>query len=126
MSQQAYGILAKIAEVDRALRENKSLASRVFEVHPELSFAEWNGGNALGFAKRSANGKMERRQLIEKRWPGVIESLRKSLSGGQYGIDDLHDALAALWSIERVAANKHVELGSGAIDSFGLPMRIVG
>jgi predicted RNase H-like nuclease len=45
MSKQAWGIVPKVQEVDALLRENANLAARVFEVHPEVSFAAWAGRN---------------------------------------------------------------------------------
>lgn len=125
MSLQAFGILRKVSEVDEALRAKPQLARRVIEVHPEASFAEWNGGKALRYAKRKADGKRERADLIQRVWPGVVEGLRASLSGQDYVLDDLHDAFAALWTIGRYARGSARELGGCARDSEGLPTRIV-
>ena len=36
MSQQAFGILPKIREVDELLTANRTLVGRVVEVHPEV------------------------------------------------------------------------------------------
>jgi predicted RNase H-like nuclease len=125
MSLQAFGILPKIREVDELLRKDSRLARRVIEVHPEVSFAEWNRGKALKYAKRRAEGKAERCRLIEKVWPGVIEGIRERLQGEEYVRDDLYDAFAALWSIRRYAAKSARVLGGSAVDSRGLVMRIV-
>jgi predicted RNase H-like nuclease len=43
LHQQAY-LLPKIMEVDRNLREDRARQWRVIEIHPEVSFAAWNGG----------------------------------------------------------------------------------
>jgi predicted RNase H-like nuclease len=125
MSRQAFGIVSKVSEVDKLLTTNRELARRVIEVHPEVSFAEWNGGNALRFSKHKADGKAERRELIESAWPGMIDSLRPNLRGQGCALDDLYDAFAALWSMRRHAKRQSLVLGDGAKDSRGLPMRIV-
>jgi predicted RNase H-like nuclease len=125
MSLQAFGIMGKVREVDRALRSNRWLAKRVVEIHPEVSFAEWNGGHAMTYSKRIADGKSERAKLIAKKWPGAVESLRTELRGKKCALDDLHDAFAALWSIQRWMNETHKEFGDGALDMKGLPMRIV-
>jgi predicted RNase H-like nuclease len=40
MSEQAWGIVPKVREVDALLHKDAELAARVFEVHPEVSL-EW-------------------------------------------------------------------------------------
>jgi predicted RNase H-like nuclease len=106
-----------------------SLRERVVEVHPEVSFCLWNGGRAMRHSKKRAEGRAERRALIDAVWPGAVERLRARLngSGRRYGIDDLYDALAALWSARRVRAGTARTLPDDPpTDRFGLPMRIVG
>jgi len=125
MSLQAFGILRKVAEVDALLTNDKRLSERVVEVHPEVSFMEWNCKRPMKHSKHKQEGKVERAKLIEKKWPNAIESLRADLRGENYVLDDLHDALSALWSIGRWINDEHEELGGGAIDSRGLRMRIV-
>jgi predicted RNase H-like nuclease len=126
MSRQAYGILNKIGEVDGHLQRDRGLARRVIEVHPELSFAEWNRGIPLQYAKRKSRGKAERHALIERVWPSQALRLYASLRGTGCALDDLHDAFAALWSMRRWAASPdpgHREPQDR--DSTGLIMRIV-
>jgi len=111
MSRQAFGILPKIREVDRFLARRIELRARVMEVHPELSFAAWQGGGGLRHSKKTALGKSERRALIDTRWPGAVERLRLALRGEDYALDDLHDALAVLWSVSRWARGEGEFLG---------------
>jgi predicted RNase H-like nuclease len=127
MSRQAFGILPKIRDMDQVLRTNRTLAARVIEVHPEVSFLCMNGGTAMRHSKKTAAGRSERRALLEAQWPGSIEGLRASLRGEDYALDDLHDAMAALWSARRWVSGKARILGDPAVrDRQGLPMRMVG
>lgn len=126
MSRQAFGILPKIREVDTALAEHPAWTSRVVEVHPEVSFALWNGGSAMVHRKKSAEGKTERRELIESEWPGQLDGVRPLLRGRKYALDDLHDAFAALWTVRRWAAGSATMFGGSLErDGKGLPMKIV-
>jgi len=126
MSKQAYGILPKIREVDEYLTAHSRVASRVVEVHPELSFATWNRNCAMVHNKKNAEGKAERRRLIDKVWPGQMNRLRGTLKGEDYALDDLHDAIAALWSVRRWVADEGDEVGDiKARDGKGLGMRMV-
>lgn len=127
MSQQAFGILGKIREVDAVLRKDQSLAARVVEVHPEASFALMNDGRPMQHGKKTAAGRQERLALIEAQWPGALDDTRSALHGQDFGPDDLHDAFAALWSARRWAvAAARVFGGSEDRDAQRLPMRIVG
>ena len=127
MSRQAFGILPKIREVDDALATARSLPVRVIEVHPEVSFLLMNDGTAMCHSKKKTAGKAERRALLEAQWPDCIEGMRASLRGQDYALDDLHDAMAALWSARRWVSGKARVLGDQAArDRKGLPMRIVG
>jgi predicted RNase H-like nuclease len=127
MSRQAFGILPKIREVDDVLAADGSLAPRVIEVHPEVSFLLMNDGSAMRDRKKSRAGKAERRALLLSQWPESIEGMRASLRGQDYALDDLHDAMAALWSARRWVAGIARVLGDPvAWDRTGLPMRIVG
>jgi predicted RNase H-like nuclease len=125
LSRQAWGILAKIREVDAYLRDSKSSALRIFEVHPEVSFARW--GNApMAYRKAKPEGRAEREALIDQEW----HSQREVLCGHPWGPgvrpDDLNDALAALWTARRIARGTAIEMPSSSVyDASGLPMRIV-
>ncbi|HET7435665.1 MAG TPA: DUF429 domain-containing protein [Thermoanaerobaculia bacterium] len=117
MSQQAWAIVAKIRQVDALLQRHPELRARVYEVHPEVTFAHWNG-EPLPVSKHKPEGRAARRRLVEdhfkefQRPRGVKE-------------DDALDAYAALWTAERIARGAHAVLGDAHSDSTGLPMRIV-
>jgi predicted RNase H-like nuclease len=98
-TRQGLNIAEKIAEVDHAM--TRSIQERVFEVHPELSFAELNGGLAVLSNKRRRTGRDERWALLEQ----VGEARPKRPRAGE-AEDDLLDACAAAWSARRIARNR--------------------
>lgn len=126
MSRQAWGIVPKVREVDAVLRGDPGLIERVFEVHPEVSFAAWNGGVAMADSKKSKAGRAARRGLVGGLWPGVFPRLRGSHLVRDVAHDDLLDAFAALWTASRVALGAAEAIPPQPVtDEFGLPMRIV-
>lgn len=125
MSCQAFGIVKKIREVDRTLIENSAARGKVVEVHPEVSFAMWQG-RPMQNPKRRKAGRAERRDLIRGEWPEALERCEASLDRSKSKLDDLYDAFAALWSARRVASGAAVQLPENApTDACNLPMRIV-
>lgn len=128
LSQQAFNIIPKIREIDLALRADAHAASRVHEVHPELSFMLLNDGAPMSFAKKLTEGRAERRRLIEREFPGAFATVRASWRSKQAKDDDILDAFAALWSAGRIAAGRALALppGTAPRDPLGLPMVIKG
>lgn len=127
MSRQSFGILPKVAEVDRAM--SPALQDRVVEVHPELTFAALNGpeiamprgSRALAWSKKTPEGRAERSLLL-----AAHIALGRSLfrpAGAQP--DDLLDALAALITAIRVASGRAFQIPADApTDDRGLRMEI--
>lgn len=125
MSRQAYGILPKIREVDLALKSHPEWVSQVVEVHPEVSFALMNGGVAITVSKKKLAGREARSKLLERRWPGSVAQLREKLPRGRYAMDDLLDAMAALWTVKRYVRDEADALGDrSARDRRGASMLI--
>ncbi|HEU0114068.1 MAG TPA: DUF429 domain-containing protein, partial [Thermomicrobiales bacterium] len=62
ISRQAFNIVAKAAEVDRAM--TPALQQRAIEVHPEVSFWAMNGGVPMAHPKRRPEGFAERRSVL--------------------------------------------------------------
>ena len=94
LTSQAWALRAKIFEVEALLEK------RVFEVHPEVSFAAL-AGRYLTHSKRSWNGQMERRRLLADaglRFPDVLTG-----SAGDVPVADVLDAAVAAWSAGRIA-----------------------
>lgn len=92
LSAQSFAIGKRILEVDGCLEE------RVFEVHPEVSFAAL-AGQSLQHPKRSWNGQHERRGLLAR--AGL--ELPERIAAGEVPVDDVLDAAVAAWSAERKA-----------------------
>lgn len=101
LSAQSFALRAKILEVETCLEE------RVFEVHPEVSFAAL-AGRHLPYSKRSWNGQMERRRLLAT--AGI--ELPDALMAGQAPADDVLDATVAAWSAARKARGEAATLPS--------------
>ena len=129
LSVQSFAILPKIREVDALVLSNREVLQRVVEVHPEVSFCCWNHESPLADSKKTRLGRQFRAALIEAAWPGALARLTDGLRSqhrGQWAVDDLHDAFAALWSARRYAWGVHRVLPSvPEWDASGLPMRIV-
>jgi len=129
LSQQAWRLLPKIREVDTFLRADLSRAEWILEVHPEVSFYFWNGEAPLSQSKKSREGRRARTHLIDQTWPGERERLLRELRAnhrGEFADDDLTDAFAALWSIQRHRSERSVSLPSvPELDSAGLPQQIL-
>ncbi|MNX96613.1 hypothetical protein D3C86_1289360 [compost metagenome] len=106
LSQQAWAITKKIAEVDRMVTPD--LQGSIIEIHPELCFWALNGGRPLEYPKKDFQGMEARRMLLKEHLldPVVFYDLR--LAGA--GRDDIHDALAALWTARRYAQGDSVRI----------------
>ena len=129
LSRQSFAILPKIREVDTWIRRNSGLGPTLHEVHPELSFAVWNGDRPMAQPKTSPGGKVHRWRLIDAEFPGararLTQLLRATAAAGTFADDDLCDAIAALWSARRIARGAHMTLPRQLQrDVYGLPMQI--
>lgn len=121
ISKQGFAIVPKVAQIDRLLQRHRQLRGRVYEVHPEVSFAAWNGHEPIAASKHSKEGLAARRELAMAHFgEDVLLSIPKHA-----GEDDVLDALAALWTAERILAGRARDLGDARLDLTGLPMRIV-
>jgi predicted RNase H-like nuclease len=125
LSQQAYQLLPKILQVDESLRADLDRQRRVFEIHPEVSFAQWNRGRPMAYRKSKSAGRLERERLIDAAWPGEHERLWEAVRREDCARDDLNDAFAALWTVRRVSGGEAATVASVAeFDEVGLRMDI--
>lgn len=125
---QSWNLVGKIREVDEVLRDRLELRGRVHEVHPELAFRAWNGGAAMGFNKKTPEGRAERRRLIDRDFgPDAFDRVRAAFLVKEVAHDDILDAFAVLRSARRIAWGVAVVLPESPppLDDEGLPMEIV-
>jgi predicted RNase H-like nuclease len=129
ISQQAWRILPKIREVDDFLRADVKRAEQILEVHPEVCFAQWNGGTPISSNKKGAPGKAARAALIDDIWSMQRERLLDELKRtdrGRFEVDDLYDAFAALWTMRRYKEGRSRTLpATPERDADNLPMQII-
>jgi predicted RNase H-like nuclease len=98
-SAQGWALRTAILDVDR-VRD-----ARVYEVHPEVSFAVL-AGKPLAFAKRTWNGQRERLRLLRR--AGI--RIPDRLDAGLVPADDVVDAAVTAWSATRIARGEDVTI----------------
>jgi predicted RNase H-like nuclease len=94
LTLQALYLSPRIEDVDNVM--TPELQQRVFEVHPELSFAAMNDGQPVLAPKRSAAGSELRQALLARAAVPVPARPRGA------ALDDLLDACALSWSAQRI------------------------
>jgi predicted RNase H-like nuclease len=115
-------LLGRYAEVAAEMLPYRQ--RQVYEAHPELSFYTINSDKPLEHSKHSEEGRLERREVLEKRIPGV----RRILDAD---VDDvsgphLYDAAAMLWTARRIFAKAATRIPvDPEWDSEGLRKEIV-
>ncbi|NNB92503.1 DUF429 domain-containing protein [Corallococcus exiguus] len=123
LSQQAFAIVPKIDQVDAALTPKHQQVLR--EVHPELSFAEANGGKPMVHSKKRKAGRIERERLLARL--GLATPLKLLGPRLPLGVkaDDLLDACIACWSAARIASGVAAVIpASPPVDTRGLRMEL--
>lgn len=98
MSQQAFGILPKIAEVDELLLGDAAARSVIREVHPEVCFWGLNGQRPMAHRKKDTLGVSERLECLGGLLPWAVSIYEVTLSAfrrASVGRDDILDAMAA-------------------------------
>ena len=126
ISKQAWAIVPKIREVDRALRENPARQGWVREVHPEVCFWAWRG-EPMPHAKKHALGRAARLDLVGRYFgAAAFHDVRVCHRKAEAADDDILDAFAALWTAERVVQGKSATLPEHPpLDSHRLRMEMV-
>ncbi len=122
ISRQLFGVMAKVAEVDRFIAGDRQLTVR--ETHPELVFFRLNGERPLP-SKKSREGRTERRALLEAQGFTELDEWQSHLFGTRAKVDDLLDACAcALVAKDAVDGIVHKIKCASEIDCRGLPMEM--
>lgn len=128
VSIQAYGIFAKIREVDGLLITRPELRLRVIESHPEVAFWRLNGEQAMRLPKKVKNivnpaGMAERQALLAR--IGLTAEFVHAAPPRGAAADDLLDASALLFIAARHARGEARPFPDPpGRDSHGLPVAI--
>ena len=126
MSKQSFFIMDKILEVDTVVQTRRAFGERVYEVHPEVSFAALGGGEPMANPKRQQAGFDERYSHLLDVYPQtILDEALEAFPRGQVARDDVLDAFAVLWSTKRIALSTAERLPEEpAYDSCGIDMAI--
>jgi predicted RNase H-like nuclease len=128
VSKQLFMIAPKIRELDAVLRADPALATKVFEVHPEVAFWRLNGERALDEPKKIkgrpyAPGLALRRRLLVG--AGLPSTAVDQAPPAGAAVDDLLDALACAAIARRIHAGLAKPFPDPPPrDAHGLPIAI--
>jgi len=128
VSIQAFGIFAKIREIDRLLIARPELCGRVFESHPEVAFCRLNGGKAMALPKKikgavNPAGMEERKTLLCRR--GYEKAFLDQAPPRGAASDDFLDAAAMMLIAGRIASGEaRPSPDPPPADRFGIPIAI--
>jgi predicted RNase H-like nuclease len=122
MSAQAFGIVAKVRDVDAVLTPERQ--ARVIEAHPELSFRRLAGVETMP-SKKTAAGVAARINALQMWLPDLLDAL--AATPHPVPVNDALDALACAWTAQRWKCHDPdlVVVGDDVRDERGLLMRIV-
>ncbi|TIQ32827.1 MAG: DUF429 domain-containing protein [Mesorhizobium sp.] len=109
VSIQAFGIFAKIREIDALLIARPDLRGRVFESHPEVAFCRLNGGAAMTLPKKikgavNPAGMEERKALLCRH--GYDKAFLDRAPPKGAASDDFLDAAAMMLIAGRIAGGE--------------------
>lgn len=126
LSKQSWAIYPKIRELDDLLRSRADLRERVYEVHPEVTFAAWRG-TPIVEPKKKQPGFSARHDLVSRHFGShAYDTVRSRYARQDVADDDILDAFAALWTAERILRGDAKSLPANPpFDSEGLPMRMM-
>lgn len=116
ISRQAYGLRARILEVDAEVAPG----DRVFEVHPEVSFRAM-AGEPLTAPKTAWRGMWDRLELLSR---AGVHLPRELGPAGVVPPADVIDAAAAAWSAARIMAGEAMWVTEPETDDRGRSVTI--
>lgn len=120
LSQQAWGIAAKIKQVDDTIAP--TCQQWAFEVHPEVCFWALNGQRPMAHNKKTEDGVNERLNRLRTVFPEIEPHWRNRPPG--VGSDDLLDAAAAAWTAVRIHRGEGRRVCEPEHDGKGLEVAI--
>jgi len=128
VSIQAFGIFARIREIDALLVARPGLRNRIFESHPEVAFWRLNGGQAMRLPKKikgmvNPAGMEERKALLAGH--GYDRAFLDHPPPRGAAADDFLDAAAMLAIAGRIARGEARPFPDPPFaDRFGIPVAI--
>lgn len=128
VSIQAFGIFAKIREIDALLSARPDLRGRIFESHPEVAFCRLNGGVAMTLPKKikgavNPAGMEERRALLCRH--GYDQAFLDQAPPKGAASDDFLDAAAMMLIAARIAGREARPYPDPpGFDRLGIPVAI--
>jgi predicted RNase H-like nuclease len=120
LSQQAFGIVPKIKQVDDAM--TSVCQTWALEVHPEVCFWALNERRPMTHNKKTRVGATERVALLRQVFPQIEGHLANRPP--RVGADDLLDAAAAAWTALRWNRHEAESVCTPEIDEMGLTTTI--
>ena len=105
ISKQSWFLFSKIKEARKIFcKPNKKI--KLYEVHPELSFMAMNGMRVIELGKKTDEGFKIRHKLVKKLFPKFdFDKIRANFKRSDVADDDILDAIAVLWSTQKIIAN---------------------
>ena len=128
VSIQAFGIFAKIRELDALMMARPELRGRVFESHPEVAFCRLNGGKAMSLPKKikgaiNLAGMEERKALLCRH--GYEKGFLDRTPPRGAAADDFLDAAVMMLIAARIASGEAKPFPDPPpADRFGIPVAI--
>lgn len=120
LSQQAFGIVPKIKQVDDAI--TAECQRWVLEVHPEVCFWALNQYRPMTHNKKTKDGIAERIGALRPMFPEIERHLANRPP--RVGADDLLDAAAAGWTALRLHNGKALPVCTTERDENSLAVGI--
>ena len=128
VSIQAFGIFAKIREIDALLNVRPELRTRVYESHPEVAFCRLNGEKPMTLPKKikgvvNPAGMEERKALLCRH--GYVRAFLDQKPPNGAAADDFLDAAAMMLIAGRIARGEARPFPDPPLaDRFGIPVAI--
>lgn len=128
VSIQAFGIFAKIREIDALMIARPELRHRVFESHPEVAFCRLNGENPMTLPKKikgavNPAGMAERKALLCRH--GYDKAFLDQPPPKGAASDDFLDAAVMMLIAGRIAGGEAKPFPNPPLaDRFGIPVAI--
>ena len=105
ISKQSWFLFSKIKEA-RTIFCQAHKKIKLYEVHPELSFMAMNGMRVIELGKKTDEGFKMRHKLVKKLFSKFdFEQTRANFKRCDVADDDILDAIAVLWSTQKIVAN---------------------